>query len=329
MAGGEPETAYPRCFATRRGTVIELHPDLELTSRQAEALLQAWLGGSVTCTGLRALEGGLVNTVIELEFDRSPGSAVVKLHGRSGDPFAKEAAWLGYLRDRTACPVPQVYLHDNTGSVIPHAALLLEHIHGECMKNVDLDPAEQDDLERQLAGVLADLHTHHGDGWGDPVDPDATSSWADVFAGRLRELRLEPTVIGRLPDETLASIDRAIASAPAVLSRPGRPTLIHGDVWEGNLMIRRKEGRWRLVALLDPNLQFADVEVELAYLDVFDNERPAFFAAYGERHAPRPGYEERRLFYWLHTALVHVALFDEPFFQEYTQRIAVEISSLG
>ncbi len=308
--------------------MIELHPDLELTRHQAEALLETWLGAPITCTGLRPLEGGLVNTVVALEFDRPPYTAVAKLHGRAGDPFAKEAAWLARLRDHTTCPVPEVYLHDNSGTVIPHAALLLEHIPGECMKNVDLDPAEQDDLERQLAGVLAELHTHQGEGWGDPVDPDTTSSWADVFAGRLRELRLEPAVIERLPDETLSSIDGAIASAPGVLIDPGPPTLIHGDVWEGNLMIRRTDGRWRLVSLLDPNLQYADVDVELAYLDVFDNERPAFFNAYRELRDVREGYEQRRLFYWLHTALVHVALFDEPFFQEYAGRIAAEISAL-
>ena len=80
--------------------------------------------------------------------------------------------------------------------------------------------------------------------------------------------------------------------------------------------------------LLDPNLQFADVEFELAYLEVFDVPRKAFFAAYANHHALRPGYEQRRLFYWLHTALVHVALFGDEFFCHFTTRTAKRISRL-
>jgi fructosamine-3-kinase len=97
-------------------------------------------------------------------------------------------------------------------------------------------------------------------------------------------------------------------------------------VWDGNLMVRRENGRWRLTGLLDPDLQFADVEFELAYLEVFDTPREAFFAAYAAHQTLRPGYERRRLFYWLHTALVHVALFGDEFFCRFTARTADSIA---
>ena len=55
--------------------MLDLQPDLELTTVQAERLLQAWLGGPLECTGIRRLHGGLVNSVMLLEFDRPPGAA--------------------------------------------------------------------------------------------------------------------------------------------------------------------------------------------------------------------------------------------------------------
>lgn len=113
--------------------------------------------------------------------------------------------------------------------------------------------------------------------------------------------------------------------AEAVLADAGVPTLVHGDVWEGNLIVRREAERWRLVGLLDPGSEYADVESELAYLEVFDHRRDALFAAYTARRPLRSGYERRRLFYWLHTALVHVALFGDPFFREYAARVAAAI----
>ena len=114
-----------------------------------------------------------------------------------------------------------------------------------------------------------------------------------------------------------------------MLADPGVPTLVHGDFWDGNLLVREDGDGWRLSGVLDPDTQFADVEYELAYLEVFDVQRDAFFTAYRRRHAIRQGYEQRRLVYWLYTALVHVALFDDQFFREFTARTAASIRRLG
>ncbi|MEX1343749.1 MAG: fructosamine kinase family protein, partial [Candidatus Limnocylindrales bacterium] len=121
-------------------------------------------------------------------------------------------------------------------------------------------------------------------------------------------------------------VDRAIEVAPIVLSGSAVPTLVHGDVWDGNIIVRRDRGRWRLAALLDPDLQFADPEYELAYLEVFDARREAFISAYRRHHESRPGYEQRRLVYWLHTALVHVALFGDEFFRDFAVSTATAIN---
>jgi len=64
-------------------------------------------------------------------------------------------------------------------------------------------------------------------------------------------------------------VDEAIGRSRSALIDCGRPTLVHGDVWDGNVMVVRENGRWRLAGLLDPDLQFADAELELAYLEVF------------------------------------------------------------
>ena len=145
---------------------------------------------------------------------------------------------------------------------------------------------------------------------------------------RLLEARAHPGVAQRSDARTLALVDDAIALAPTLLVDAGTPTLVHGDVWDGNMLVRRAAGGWRLTGLLDPDIGFADLECELAYLEVFDVSRDAFFAAYRRQQTLRPGYEQRRLVYWLHTALVHVGLFDDAFFGDFTARTAAAIGRL-
>lgn len=308
--------------------MIELQPDLELTTTAAERLLAPWLGQSVHCSTVTRLKGGMVNSVFLLDFDRPPHRAVVKLHDNRTDTFATEAHALEYLRSHTSCPVPDVYVHDGAADVVPFAYLLLEHVPGVCLDHVDLEPADRAQIDRRLARVLAELHAHTGAGWG-RVGDEAAGAWADVFVSRLLAVRDAAAVTGRLGAEVLARVDAAIAAAPAALQDAGLPTLVHADVWDGNLMGHHDGREWHLTALLDPDLQFADAELELAYLEVFDTPRDAFFAAYRQLRTIRPGYERRRLFYWLHTALLHVALFGDEFFQDYTARTTEQIAHLG
>jgi len=304
----------------------QLQTDLALTTGQAERLLSAWLGEPVACTEITRLHGGLVNTVLGLEFDRPPHRAVVKLHSGGDDTFAAEARALDHLRLETACPCPRVYLQDSSRRLIPHALLLLEHLPGVCLDGLCLSPAERADVDVQLAEVLAELHGHTRATFGSVDGGDGRASWAELFVPRLRQARHHPDVERRLPPAVLEAVDAAILAAGAVLGDAGVPTLVHGDVWEGNLIVRSEAGRWQLVGLLDPGSEYADVESELAYLEVFDHRRDALFAAYTARRPLRPGYPRRRPFYWLHTALVHVALFGDPFFREYTARVAAAIN---
>lgn len=308
--------------------MIDLQPNLDLTIDDAERMLGAWLGDSVSCSGISRLDGGLVNSVFGLEFDRPPFAAVVKLHGRDGDSFADEARSLAYLKSETSCPVPRVYLQDSTGQVLPAAFLLMERVPGVCLKNLDLDAADRSEVDRQLATVLAELHEHRATWWGNVDAGRAATTWGEVFAGRLAAARELPAVADRLLGEVLDTVDQALDRVSTFITDGGRPTLVHGDVWDGNLMVARTDGRWRITGLLDPDLQFADAEYELAYLEVFDGSRDVLFASYTTRHPLRAGYHERRLFYWLHTALVHVALFGDDYFCDFTARTARSITAL-
>lgn len=304
-------------------------PDLELPPSQADRLATAWLGADATCTGVHRLTGGLVNSVFRLDVDQPPWRAVVKLHDPGTDSFAQEARALRHLRTQTGCPVPAVLVHDDSAQTVPHAFLLLEHVPGVCLDGLDLADEERADVDRQLADLLADLHTHTATTWGGLSTPEHTGPWADLVVRRLRDVRARPTITQRLTPDVLRLVDQAIRRVPAVLDDGAVPTLIHGDVWDGNVMVERRDGRWRITGLLDPTADYADVEQELAYLEAFDTPRPAFFAAYTRHHDLRPGYEQRRLVHWLHTALVHVALFELEVFHAFTARTAAAIVRPG
>ncbi|MGC9349677.1 MAG: fructosamine kinase family protein [Anaerolineae bacterium] len=301
-----------------------LNTDLVLSCDQAEVVLADWLGATVRCTGVERLHGGMINSVLRLSFDRAPHTAVIKLSSE-GKSFAGEARALRYLHAR-GFPCPEVYLEREDAELIPYAFLLLETLPGRSLAHGYLPEPDQDRVERELAEVLVALHQHKRGTFGG-IGGEGEERWLDVFMPRLHRVRAEPEVQQRLPSDVLRDVDHAIEAAEALLQDQGQPTLIHGDIWAANVIVHKVNGHWHLSGLVDPGAQYADVEMELAYLRVFNTAGAAFFDVYTRHHPLRPGYELRWLVYWLRTYLVHVWLFGDQHYRDMTALVAGEIVS--
>lgn len=311
--------------------MFNIQTQIALTSTQADMILQAWLNRPVVCTEIMHLKGGMINTVLCLAFDQPPYKAVIKLNtpGISG-PYAldKEAAILRYLRENTHFPCPQVYAEDSTGSRLPFAYLLLECLSGDNLWQVIeaglVNPSDVADLDRQLARMLLELHGHTRSAFG-KLDEPGMPRWADLFVPRLHEVRGQPEISQRLSPAVLADVDYAIARAADILADQGAPTLVHADIWPGNIIVQQNGADWQITGLVDPGAEYADVELELAYLESFNSARPAFMEVYTQRHPLRPGYEVRRMIYWLLTYLIHVWLFGDQQYRDLTANLATEL----
>ena len=98
--------------------MVSMQTNLELTRTQAERVLAAWLEQLVTCKDILRLKGGMVNSVLRLDLNWSPFSAVIKLNSAPA-AFVAEARALRILHALTRFPCPQVYLHDGSASILP------------------------------------------------------------------------------------------------------------------------------------------------------------------------------------------------------------------
>lgn len=300
------------------------HTDLILTQTQADTVLSAWLKADVTCLHIERLHGGMINSVLRLEFDRAPFNAVIKF-SLPGNSFKSEAEALDYLKQYTRFPSPRVYQIDDSAQLIPFAYLLIETIPGKCLAELKLPDAELNRLDQQLARILVELHSHTRIDYGGINEQPGKTRWSDLFIPRLEQVRREPEIAQRLSLPVLEDVDRAIDLAEDALANQGMPTLIHGDIWSGNMIVSQSDQGWQIQGIIDPGIFFADVEEEIAYLEVFNGRREAFFEEYTKYQQLRPGYEYRRQFYWLNTALIHVWLFGDPFYCEFAAHTARSI----
>ena len=250
-------------------------------------------------TAARPLSGGDIAEVLLVEL--ADGRRVVAKVGGGSSGLAVEGAMLRYLAANSDLPVPEV-LHASDD------LLVMSHI--EAGGRLDAD------AERDAAELIAALHGITAERFGFDFDTvigglHQPNPWTDDWITFFREQRLlymarEAVNAGRLAGAAAKRIEVLAAKLGEFLPTTSTPSLIHGDLWGGNVLC----GRGRIAGFIDPATYYADAEIELAFSTLFGTFGEAFFSRYRELRPIAPGFfEERRALYNLYPLLVHVRLF--------------------
>jgi fructosamine-3-kinase len=248
---------------------------------------------------LSPLSGGCVGDVFAVSL--SDGSRLVAKVGDLGSGLEIEGAMLDYLSTHSALPVPQVISADDS--------LLL-------MTQLPASGRLDQRAQRHAADLVAALHDvtwpSYGFEWdtliGGLHQPNPScASWLEFFRDhRLLYMGRQGLEAGRLPARTFGRLEKLADSLDRWLSEPARPSLLHGDMWGGNVLC---DGG-KISGFIDPALYYGDSEIELAFSTLFGTYGDAFFERYAEHRPIAPGFfEERRDLYNLYPLLVHVRLF--------------------
>ena len=254
---------------------------------------------------LAPLGGGCIGDVYRV--DLAGGGRLVAKTGAAGSGLALEGYMLERLAALSELPVPEVVHAEDT--------LLL-------MSFIETSGHLNGSAQAHAAKLLAALHDVTADAYGfdqgslsGGLDKPApwTESWVEFF----REHRLRFTAkaaldSGNLPRELAPRIEKLAGKVDRVLVEPDRPSLIHGDMWTGNVLCLNG----RVAAFVDPSCYYAHAEQELAYSTLFGTFGKPFFRRYHEIRPIQPGFFEERLhLYNLYHLLIHVRLFGGTYVQ--------------
>lgn len=139
------------------------------------------------------------------------------------------------------------------------------------------------------------------------------TSWIDFF----RDCRLKPQLEaadGYFTDAQRRKADFLLDHLDRYLTEPAGPSLLHGDLWAGN-MITGSDGRgW----LIDPAVYYGHPEADIAMTQLFGGFPEQFYEAYAQAGRLEPGYRDRRDLYNLYHLLNHLNLFGRAYLRSVT-----------
>ena len=181
-------------------------------------------------------------------------------------------------------------------------------------------PGKKDrDYWERLGAELYAMHSapmpagKEGDGFGFGADNFIGSrrqknTWTNEWISFFRDCRLRPQL--KAAERWLDQRDRKLADSlldhlDQYLIEPEAPSLIHGDLWAGNVMTGSDGRAW----IIDPAAYYGHPEADLAMTELFGGFSPAFYDAYFAYAKMEAGYQDRKDIYNLYHLLNHLNLF--------------------
>lgn len=184
------------------------------------------------------------------------------------------------------------------------------------MDYVDHTPlGHHQEAEPIIANQIAQLHDIKAEKFGFDYDtiigpllqPNRFSNhWVEFFRDeRLVQFADSCYQQKLVTTEFRLKIDKLASRLDELLLDNHRPTLIHGDLWFGNILT---DGE-KLKAFIDPALYYANPEIELAYVTMHNSLGNDFFNTYQEHHKIDDGFFDlRKDIYNIYPNLVHILL---------------------
>ena len=280
----------------------------------AQALVSLF-GNSVAIAQTDRLSGGDINKAYALTLNTGDRIFMKANSKANADFFTAEAAGLSAIASTKTIATPEILCTGtDDGEDVGYSFLLLKFIKSA---------KARDDYWEVLGQELAALHKADTKVlWSDSISCDSFGFFQDNFIGARPQVNTPcPSWISFFRDNRLApqfkaadsyfspedrnKITKLLDNLDKFLMEPSKPSLLHGDLWNGNVMC----GPLGKAILIDPAVYIGHAEADLAMTQLFGGFPQKFYDAYLESNPIESGYEDRRDLYNLYQLLNHLNLF--------------------
>ena len=279
-------------------------------STSLEKTMVSILGNSVKIIDINRITGGDINDAVGLTLN--DGSQLFMKCNKKDNIsfFHTEAAGLKAIAQTNTIGTPHILSIGTEDSSAGCSFMLLEFIkekrrisnYWETFAH-QLAAMHQAPIENFVpAGSYGFMENNYIG--ASPQINSAHQSWTSFF----RDCRLEPQLKAAeqyFHAKDLKKFIRLLDQTDYFLKEPEHPSLLHGDLWSGNVITGNDGRAW----LIDPAVYVGHAEADIAMTELFGRFPQTFYEAYQEVSPLQPEYEWRRDLYNLYHLLNHLNLF--------------------
>ncbi len=177
------------------------------------------------------------------------------------------------------------------------------------------------ELSRDLGMGLGILHKKAYDSYGldndnyiglNPQKNILSKNWGEFFINYRLLSQVELIRDQNIKKEFRSILQNSRKKLESFLNENcGHPSLLHGDLWSGNVLYSKKS-----VYLIDPAVYYGDREADIAMTQMFGGFSKEFYESYSEIYSLSKLYGEKKIIYNLYHYLNHYNLFGGSYFYD-------------
>lgn len=281
------------------------------------------------------VQGGDINVAWRVDLNNGTTLFIKTNSAKNLNFFKTESTGLEALRSLNTVSIPKVLAvgtddgtsengnFSKTETTEPHP---FSFIIMEFLKSIELIPEYWETFGRELAQMhLADTSSI----WPEAKPENVFGFFEDNYIGMTkqtntphkswiefyRDCRLMPQIElakENFDDDTMAKFEKLLLNLDRFLVEPAKPSLIHGDLWHGNIHTGPDGKAW----ILDPAAYIGHSEADLAMTHLFEYLPAQFYSAYNEVNKIDSGYSQRQELYHLYHLLNHLNMFGSSYYDE-------------
>ena len=267
-----------------------LPPEIKI---RIESCLSENLNQAVVVNSYQAVSGGCINNALKLK--TTFGEYFLKWNLDSNQKmFEAEHKSLQILKKTHAFYIPELICFDD------------DFLITEFVISTNKSKNFWKNFGRNLAKLHKKSNTKFGLSFDNyigslPQQNTFENNWITFFIQHRLKTQLK---IGGLSSKVFADFEELFVKLPDLFPNE-KPSLLHGDLWNGNFLIKTND----TPVLIDPAIYYGNREMDIAMSKLFGGFSSDFYDSYNEVFPLETEWEERVKLCNLYPLLVHVNLF--------------------
>ena len=165
-------------------------------------------------------------------------------------------------------PCSNVLVCDTTRKIINRDYMIVEYIKSIPLSNCVIDKEERAELHSEVGSYVKKLHSITNSGFGRVsyiLTGKSYGTWYEYLIGEIDDITGRLQKLGSFTQEEIENIKSVYQKNKNILDEVTIPKLIHSDLWEGNILVEKKDEKYNVAAIIDSDRAiFGDVDFEFA-----------------------------------------------------------------
>ncbi|WP_018247639.1 phosphotransferase family protein [Orenia marismortui] len=225
----------------------------KLRKEEVIRLTQEAFGRDVKLEKIRELTDGFFNTAYMIDISEGPKTVLkvspvkdVQVMRYENNLMKTEVFALNEMYKSEGIPVPKVLYYDSSGEIIDSEFFFMEFVSGSSLDKIREQLTEQqyNAIYLELGKIVKKINMIRGDYFGHISQENKRfSTWAEAFLNMIKDLlddAKDVRISFSYKNDKLYDI---LNEQRDILNQVKTPSLVHKDLWEGNIFVDPKSAQ--------------------------------------------------------------------------------------